>query len=192
MFRRRVSMTFPQRAREFLWPRMGWLRAGAYLRHRVARLPGSPYSIAAGLACGAAVSFTPFIGLHFVSAALIAWLIGGSVIASAIGTAVGNPWTFPFVWWGTLRLGELILGSSRAAEVPPRISLHYIFDHPFEVLLPMTVGGAICAVAVWIVVYFPTRYFVERYQRLRSERLRRRRRSTSAVSGSGAGGRLVP
>ena len=130
MFRRRKNMTILQRSREFVWPRMGWLRAGTYIRHRVARLPGSPYSIAAGLACGAAVSFTPFIGLHFVLAALIAWLIGGNLIASAIGTVVGNPWTFPFVWWGTLRLGELILGSSRATSIPERISLHYIFDHP--------------------------------------------------------------
>ena len=192
MFRRRVNMTFPQRAREVLWPRMGWLRAGAYLRHRVVRLRGSPYSIAAGLACGAAVSFLPFIGLHFVSAALIAWLLGGNVIASAIGTAVGNPWTFPLIWWGTLRLGEVFLGSSRLADVPRQISLHYIFDHPFAVLLPMTVGGALCAVAVWIVVFFPTRYCVDRYQRLRSERLRRRRESTATVSGPRAGEGLVP
>ena len=192
MFRRRVSMTYVQRAREFLWPRMGWFRVGTYLRHRVGRLPGSPYSIAAGLACGAAISFTPFIGLHFVFAALAAWLIGANVIASAIGTAVGNPWTFPFIWWGTLRFGELILGSSRLTDVPRQISLQYIFDHPFAVLLPMSVGGVLCAVAVWIIVFFSTHYFVERYQRLRSERLRRRRKGTSPVSGPGAGGGLVP
>lgn len=192
MFRRRVSMTYLQRAREFLWPRMGWFRVGTYLRHRVGRLAGSPYSIAAGLACGAAISFTPFIGLHFMFAALVAWLIGANVIASAIGTAVGNPWTFPFIWWGTLRFGELILGSSRVTDVPRQISLQYIFDHPFAVLLPMSVGGVLCAVAVWIVVFFSTHYFVERYQRLRSERLRRRRKGTSPVSDPGAGGGLVP
>ena len=192
MFRRRVSMTFLQRAREFLWPRMGWFRVGTYLRHRVVRLPGSPYSIAAGLACGAAISFTPFIGFHFVFAALIAWLIGGNVIASAIGTTVGNPWTFPFIWWGTLRLGELILGSSRLADVPRQISLQYIFDHPFAVLLPMSIGGVLCAVVVWIVVFFSTHCFVERYQRLRSQRLHRRRKGTSPVSGPSAGRGLVP
>ena len=32
---------------------------------RLGRLPGTPYSIAAGFACGATVSFTPLVGLHF-------------------------------------------------------------------------------------------------------------------------------
>ena len=193
MFRRRKNMTALQRTREFVWPRMGWLRVGTYIRHRVVRLPGSPYSIAAGLACGAAVSFTPFIGLHFVLAAVIAWLIGGNLIASAIGTAVGNPWTFPFVWWGTLRLGELILGSSRATSIPERISLQYIFDHPWAVFLPMTIGGMLVAAVVWIVVYFSTSYFVEKYQRLRAERLRRRRdEAGTVVTGPGSGEGLVP
>ena len=192
MFRRRKNKTLLQRTRELVWPRMGWLRAGTYLRHRVARLPGSPYSIAAGLACGAAVSFTPFIGFHFVLAALIAWLIGGNLIASAIGTAVGNPWTFPFVWWGTLRLGEIILGSSRATNIPERISLHYIFDHPWAVLLPMTIGGLLVAGAVWTIVYFSSSYFVEKYQRIRAKRLRRRREAGAAVTGPGSGEGLVP
>jgi len=192
MFRRRKNKTLLQRTWELVWPRMGWLRAGTYLRHRVARLSGSPYSIAAGLACGAAVSFTPFIGFHFVLAALIAWLIGGNLIASAIGTAVGNPWTFPFVWWGTLRLGEIILGSSRATNIPERISLHYIFDHPWAVLLPMTIGGLLVSGVVWTIVYFSSSYFVEKYQRIRAERLRRRREAGAAVTGSGSGEGLVP
>ena len=192
MFRRRENMTFMQRTREFVWPRMGWLRTGTYIRHRVVRLPGSPYSIAAGLACGVAVSFTPFIGLHFVLGALMAWLIGGNLIASAIGTALGNPWTFPFIWWGTLQLGESILGSTRATNIPENISLYYIFDHPWAVLLPMTVGGLLVAVAVWIVVYFSASYFVERYQRIRAERLRRRREAGAAVTGPESGEGLVP
>ena len=47
------------------------------MTHRIKRLPGTPQSIAAGVACGVAASFTPFIGLHFVLAALFAWLVGG-------------------------------------------------------------------------------------------------------------------
>ena len=192
MFRRRNSMSILQRTRQLVWPQMGWFRVGAYLRHRVVRLPGSPYSIAAGLACGAAISFTPFIGLHFVLAALIAWLIGGNIIASAIGTAVGNPWTFPFIWWGTLGIGEIIIGSSKQADMPENLSLHYIFDHPFAVLLPMTIGGFLAATAVWVSVFFVSRYFVERYQRLRAERLRRRREAAPVGAGPGAGEGLVP
>ena len=192
MFRRRNSMSLIQRMRELVWPRMGWSRVGTYLRHRVVRLAGSPYSIAAGLACGAAISFTPFIGLHFGLAALIAWLIGGNILASAIGTVVGNPWTFPFIWWGTFGIGEIVTGSSKVADMPENLSLHYIFDHPLAVLLPMTVGGFLVAIVVWVSVFFASRYFVERYQRLRSERLRRRRDTGPVVAGPGAGEGLVP
>ena len=94
----------------FIWPRSGIRRAVIYSRYRFVRLSGSPYSIAAGFACGVAVSFTPLIGFHFVGAALLAWLIGGNVIASAIGTAIGNPWTFPVIWFWILNLGRWIIG----------------------------------------------------------------------------------
>jgi hypothetical protein len=37
---------------------------------------------------------------HFVLSALLAYIARANIIASAIGTVVGNPWTFPFIWWG--------------------------------------------------------------------------------------------
>ena len=79
-----------------------------YLTHRVVRIPGSSYSIACGLAFGAAVSFTPFIGLHFLISMGLAWVFRANVIAAAIGTVVGNPWTFPFIWLATYQTGILI------------------------------------------------------------------------------------
>ena len=88
MFKRRHPLRLIRRVREFVWPRGGWRRAALYIVHRLGRLPGTPYRVAAGFACGAAVSFTPFMGFHFVGAALLALLIRGNVIASAIGTAI--------------------------------------------------------------------------------------------------------
>ena len=80
------------------------------------RLKGTPYSIAAGFACGVAVSFTPFIGLHLVLAAITAWIIRGNVVSSAIGTIVGNPWTFPFIWVAVLSTGRFLLGDFASAD----------------------------------------------------------------------------
>ena len=57
--------------------------------------------VAAGVAAGAFTSFTPFMGLHFLFAALFAWAIRGNLLASALGTFVGNPLTFPFIWAAT-------------------------------------------------------------------------------------------
>ncbi len=63
--------------------------------HRLARLWASPHALAMGCAVGA---FTPFIGLHFVLAAIVAYVLRASVIASALGAALGNPVTLPFIW----------------------------------------------------------------------------------------------
>ena len=70
----------------------------SYYKLRLARLPDSNYAISSGFACGAMVSFTPLLGLHFVLAVVFAYLIRGNFIAALIGTVVGNPLTFPFIW----------------------------------------------------------------------------------------------
>ena len=174
MFKRRARRTFWGRAREFIWPQSGWRRAFAYLAHRIKRLPGTPQSIAAGVACGVAASFTPLIGLHFILAALLAWLIGGSIIASAIGTAVGNPWTFPVIWIGIYRLGALILGWDVSETFPDGLTLTYIVDNPIAVLLPMAVGAVPAALVAWSVTYWPVLSIVTKYRELRRRRMAKR------------------
>ena len=49
LFKPRTPRTILYRARNIIWPRAGWGRTFSYLRHRVARLPGSPESFAFGL-----------------------------------------------------------------------------------------------------------------------------------------------
>ena len=80
------------------------------------RLQGTPYSIAAGFACGIAISFTPFIGFHLILAAITAWFIRGNIVSSALGTLIGNPWTFPFIWIAVLTTGRFLLGDIDSAE----------------------------------------------------------------------------
>lgn len=94
-----------------LWPRGGWGRAAQYVRHRLRRLPDSPHRIARGIFAGVFVSFTPFYGFHFVAAAIVARLMGGNILASLLSTFFGNPITFPFIAWISLRLGNWILGT---------------------------------------------------------------------------------
>lgn len=113
---KRNNRTMLAKLRGFFWPHIGWRRAAKYLGHRIARLPGTPYSIAAGFACGAAVSFTPFFGLHFLFAALLALALRANVLASAFGTIVGNPWTFPLIYAAAHPLGQAILGRDGVAS----------------------------------------------------------------------------
>jgi len=174
MFGRRKTRSILTKLGHIMWPRTGWRRAGTYFSHRVRRLPGSPYNIAAGFACGVAISFTPVLGLHFVLASVGAWLLGGNLIASAIGTVIGNPWTFPLIWIASYRLGTWALGMNASENLPDGLSMSYIIDNPEAVLLPMMVGGVPMAVAAWFLSFWVVRRAVARYQQMRLSRIRRR------------------
>jgi uncharacterized protein (DUF2062 family) len=183
MFKRRNPLPFHKRAGDFLWPRSGWRRSGVYVAHRLRRLPGTPYRIAAGFASGAAISFTPFIGLHFVLAAALAVLVRGNLIAAAIGTVVGNPWTFPLIWLWSYSLGNWVLGSGSLTALPEDLSFQHIFQNPLEVLLPMAVGGIPTAVVAWFVFFWPLQRTVAEYQKARRRRLRKRLQKGRAPAG---------
>ena len=176
LFRRRRKRSIPARLVELLWPRMGWKRAGRYYVFRIKRLPGTPYSIACGFALGAAVSFTPFIGFHFVLAAILAWGLRANLLASAIGTAVGNPWTFPGIWFGVLWLGSKILGREMPELSFSDLSVTMIFDHFSTIGVPMIVGGIPAALVTWVIFYIPIRRAIANYQHHRhSSRIKRQK-----------------
>ena len=164
VFRRRRKRPILSRVLEIIWPRMGWRRAGRYYVFRIKRLPGTPYTIANGFALGAAVSFTPFIGLHFVIAGIIAWALRANLLASAIGTAVGNPWTFPGIWFGVLWLGSKILGRDMPDISFTDLSLTMIFDQFDAIAMPMIIGGIPAGAVAWVVFYIPIRRAIANYQ----------------------------
>ncbi len=189
MFRRHKKPPVHQQVGYFFWPRTGWRRAAKYLFHRVARIPGPPYSIAAGFACGAAISFTPFIGLHLVLAALLAFIMRANIVASAIGTVVGNPWTFPFIWIWIYELGSSMIGDGSSAEhldffalfgaivqASLRLDLVYLGETVWPVWRLMLIGSIPTFFLVWIATYLPLKWAVEKYQARRLERRRNKLR----------------
>jgi len=176
LFRRRQQLPWWKKVLGWLWPRSGLKRAGQYLWHRIARLPGTPHSIAAGVASGAAVSFTPFLGLHFLMGFAVAWLVRGNMLASAIGTAVGNPWTFPFIFALTGQVGGLILGDSVVAEIPAwnwdaLLSDPVTYLSAFlPIVFPLLVGGVPVAIVVWLLFYFSFKGLLTGYHAARMNR----------------------
>lgn len=190
MFKRRTQQPVHERVGYIFWPRTGWSRAVRYLGHRTLRLHGTPYAIAIGIAWGAAISFTPLIGSHFLLAAFFTWLMGGNMFAALIGTVVGNPWTFPFIWLWTYQLGTAIgAGSGRAVAAPNftqvfadlmQVLLRFdfggdFFDKVWAVWWPMMVGSVPNMIVVWLATYFLMRPVVATYQRRRA--LRRHRKA---------------
>jgi len=178
LFKRRQKPAVKERFQAWIWPRRGWRRAWNYMLHRVKRLSGSPHAIALGFAAGAFASFTPFVGFHFILGFIVAYLIGGNLIASALGTFVGNPLTFPFIWFSTYTLGSLILGielDQAATSAMPVIELGTLWtdwgqfwqdfwDKIWPVIKPMLVAGTPMGVITGAICYWPVKIAVTAYQ----------------------------
>src|SRR5215475_13477520 len=175
MFRRRQKPTLLRRVREFFWPSIGFRRSTRYLAHRVARMPGTPSSIALGFACGVGVVFTPLVGLHLIVALVLAWIVRASPLAAAIGTLASNPWTIPPILIGTYKLGARMMGEHSHHHLPHDVTLVYMLHHPMQLLLPMSLGSLPLGLAAGLVTYFPARYLVKGYQHRRHQRRRRPR-----------------
>ena len=139
-------------------------RTGIYYFLRLTRLEASIYSISAGFACGSMVSFTPFIGFHFFLALVLAFLIRGNLIASMIGTVVGNPVTFPFIWITIYRIGIIFLNKN---EIDRNIELNFenIINGSWEILLPMLIGSSIICVPIWFISFFMLKFLLSSFRK---------------------------
>lgn len=176
LFRPRHKPSFWGNLRSWIWPRSGWRRAGLYVWHRLARLPGTPHSIAAGFASGVAISFTPFLGLHILLSVGVTALLRGNILAAVIGTVAGNPWTFPIFFALTAEVGAWMLGGSVNTEIPVW-DWDAVFMTPGTYLLefvpvvfPLIVGGLPVAIVAWLLSYLVFKELLTRYRMRRSSR----------------------
>lgn len=184
MFKRRVQKSTLLKLRDFFWPRLGWKRSGRFYALKLYRLQGSAGTIAAGFACGAAVSFMPLVGFHFLLGAFIAWALRANVIASAIGTVVGNPWTFPFIWILSWHTGSLLLGVeapdgtrvdfggvfSALWEGVITLDMHLLATQVWPVFWPMLVGSLPWAALAWVLCYVILKRLLVSIDRIRAMR----------------------
>jgi uncharacterized protein (DUF2062 family) len=187
LFGRKIPAGLRERIRIALWPRRSVRRSAKYFAKRVLRLRASPHAIAAGVSAGVFASFLPIPGFHFLIAALFAWLIAGNVVASAIGTAFGNPLTFPVIWAGCYEVGRVIL------QVPPHADAvnlnfthalaHFDFQELWEPLLkPITVGALPLGFVFAAAAYAGTRWAASAFHHRRQRRFAERVRQAEAAS----------
>lgn len=152
-------VTWQQKVREFFWPSMGvraWLK---WVKLTLMREAHQPHQVALGFAIGVWAIFFPVLGTHMILSVALCWLMGGSVLAAVAGNWVGNPWTYPVIWWASHKLGVVVLGLNVATgpnihEVDPMRmweQLERIFAH---LLWPMTVGGQMIGIPAALATYF--------------------------------------
>ncbi len=196
MFKRRTPKTYARSFAEFFYPPGGWARASRYIAYRLRRLPDPAHKISRGIGAGVFASFTPFFGLHFVTAGLIAWAIRGNIIAALLATFFGNPITFPIIATISVELGTWLLGFP---PVPPReillgfslvsVELWGNFAAIFtpaqtvwtetagfftRIFLPYLVGGIVPGICTAFAVYFMANPIIASYQRGRIAKLKAR------------------
>jgi len=162
--------------RTALWPRRSFGRSFQYFIKRVLRLTATPHAIAAGVAAGVFASWTPLLGFHFFLAFGLSYLLAGNMVAAALGTAFGNPLSFPFIWALTIKIGNMLIGIETGAH-HKHVDLGALLKHLDvsqlwePVLKPMLIGsippGVVSGIAFYILTYWGVRAFqVRRKSRL--------------------------
>jgi uncharacterized protein (DUF2062 family) len=176
LFKRREAESFLERMRVHMWPRRSWSRSSRYVVYRLRRLSDTPHAVALGFAIGVFAAFTPFIGTHLIMAMLIAWIIGGSIVAAVLGTFIGNPLTYPLIWYLTYHAGNVMLGGEPKAR---EIDLSGgIFQSSLEqlwpILKPMMLGCIPAGLLFAALSYVLVKPMVEAYKNRRRRELQLR------------------
>ncbi|MEM9844191.1 MAG: DUF2062 domain-containing protein [Pseudomonadota bacterium] len=198
VFKRRDRLPWWKATRQFVWPKGGWARAFYYVRHRVRRLPDPPHRIARGIFAGVFVSFSPLFGLHFVYAALIAWLMRANMVAALLSTFFGNPVTFVPIAAASLQTGYWLLGMRNMPDFEEHGTLGSKFVAAWqdlknnvaalftdatadwtdlrifydEVYFPYFIGGILPGILCGLVAYYVSLPVIEAYQNRRKGRLK--------------------
>jgi uncharacterized protein (DUF2062 family) len=209
VFKRRTPKTYYQIVAEAFYPKGGWRRAAQYVVHRLRRLPDPAHKISRGIAAGVFVSFTPLFGFHFISAAAVAWVLRGNILAALLATFAGNPLTFPFIAAISLEMGSWMLGSppvplNRVGQAfsdaftqlwdnfyaiftPAEMHWDRLGDFFQVIFLPYLVGGIIPGIIAGLASYYLSYPLIVTYQKARdrrrqarAEKKRRRRAETAA------------
>lgn len=139
------------RERQIWSPRWWWREFFRQLKD----LRGRPHDIALGMAIGVFIGITPTIPLHTILAVSLALLVRGSKLAAALGVWVSNPLSIPVFYYGSYRIGQLVLGLP-ALSLPDDRSLLVMARMGGEILGAMLLGGVILGIIPAIVAYVLT------------------------------------
>lgn len=154
----------------------------------VLHLDEEPWRIAAGMAVGVFISFTPFYGFHTLMALGCAFAFRFNKVATLTGAWLNLPWFAPFVYGFSLKVGEFILSGGTGsrldwgtlAEVAKpylkaapsregaRSLLHLLWQLMFVASKPLVVGTTVVGLAAGLVTYVVTLEAVKDVRRLRA------------------------
>ena len=147
---------------------------------RVKALQGDPGYLARGMAAGVFVAFTPTIPFHTVFSISLAFLFKGSKPAALLGSWVSNPLTIPVLYYGSYKMGVILLGR------PIPLGAHHddlrvLITHGWDAAFAAIAGGALLGILPALGAYFITLSIFRRIRLRRQSMLEAREESSTAA-----------
>jgi len=153
--------------------RLSWRRRAKLLLLDLLGREESPERVAAAIALGVGIGFSPFIGFHFWFALGLAFLLRLNKVDTVLGQFAGNPWTIPPVFVVGYRLGNVLLGYGEAEM--PNLPWDRLFHRDFwqafrgpafaPRLSSFLLGTLAVAAVIAFVTYFAARALLRLYHR---------------------------
>ncbi len=126
---------------------------------KIYRIRDFPESVAIGLAWGTSISFTPLLGFHLIIIYLGTISMRGNIIAATVGSVIGNPWTFPFFFYFSYKLG-LFFFFKPLDDYEFKIS--FLIDNFNQLFFPTLIGSLPIAIVVWLITYKVSKFYLEK------------------------------
>ena len=145
-----------------------------YLRerlHEIIKLDDPPHRLALAFAVGVFIAFSPWLGLHIVSAIAIAWVFRLNKVAILTASFINNPWTIVPMYAFCLWFGVRITGGM--SGVPDIAWSTLGFRDLFSVLLPFlwpfVAGTVVIGAVASVLSYGIVLWLIKRYRRGEAE-----------------------
>jgi len=146
----------------------------------ILKIKESPRRIALAFALGVFIGISPFLGLHYISAILLAWLFRLNKLVAVVGVSVNNPWTIvPIstfcVWIGAKMMGikevlpevdwDSISLSNIIGKFSDMESLKIMIKQLWPVLSSFFVGSMLICTISAIASYFIIQILLKKYKK---------------------------
>ncbi|HEY4485144.1 MAG TPA: DUF2062 domain-containing protein [Nitrospiria bacterium] len=135
----------------------------------VLHLDDNPHRIATAFSLGVFIAFSPFIGLHLISAVFLAWVLRLNTVAVLLGTLLNNPWTIAPIFGSGLWVGVEIYGRHHLLRPIHwhELTIMNVIPQFEPYLMPFLLGTTLLGIVASAVAYPCAFYFVKEYRYLR-------------------------
>jgi len=141
-----------------------------YIRERIReilKLNDPPHRLSLAFSLGIFIAFSPWLGLHIVSAVFLAWLFRLNKFVVLTASFVNNPWTIVPMYAFCLWFGVKITRSD--LQVPEvawgSLGVRELYDLLLPFLWPYLAGTVVVGGVAAFISYFGFLWALKRYRR---------------------------